>query len=229
MDWISVALAAAPVLREALERLRNANEVRRFFYEFRAAVEDDKHVPHDAKGELAERLFYLLADPTFQSALDNYLERLDITEASSEIESFVRPLVEELVSPEESTDLLAAVMRDVHRAANRAQSSDREANFLQTERILDAIQSQQVGRFAFLDLEWAPDWPQKALAKLGRESAEELARLTSVRERSGLGLYALPPRTRGCKRGALSGVRFHPAQSGQRENPLPSSSPPKHE
>jgi hypothetical protein len=99
-DWISVALAAAPVLREALERLRNANEVRRFFYEFRAAVEDDNHVPHDAKGELAERLFYLLADPNFQSALDNYLERLDITEASSEIESFVRPLVEELVSPE---------------------------------------------------------------------------------------------------------------------------------
>jgi hypothetical protein len=186
MDPFSAALAAAPLLREALEKLRNANVARRFFYKLRDALEQDNHIPQSVRGALAEQAFYLLADPNFQGALDDYLERFDTEGAASEIETFVRPLVEELVEPQETASVIDAVMRDIHRAANRAQETDRDATLLQAERVLEAVrmQGEQMFPIALLDLEWAPDWPQKALASLGRESPGELAQL---KERVGSG------------------------------------------
>jgi hypothetical protein len=75
--------------------------------------------------------------------------------------------------------VLEAAMRAVDIAANRAKQSDRDAIVFQAERIREGVglEMQHSVPVVLLDVEWAPDWPKKALADLGRESPADLAEL----------------------------------------------------
>jgi hypothetical protein len=177
-DPVSVAFSAAPFVREAIERFRSQNEARRFFYVLQQMTRRNADVPEAIRRELAHQLFMLHVDPNFRSPLDDYLDRFDAS-ATAEIEPYIRQRVSALVDGGSTADTVIAVMRDVERALNQAKQSDRDSNFLQAERTINAVQQlgARTAPVALLDLDWAPDWPQRALRKLGEESPGELVEL----------------------------------------------------
>ena len=185
IDPASAALSLAPWVREALERYRNWNVARRFFYKLRAAVEEDERIPHAVRRELGEQLFWLLADPNFHAPLDDYLDRVETFESVKQISTFVEPLVEQRVSPEDRESVIEAVMRHVDTAANRAQRDDRDSMHLQAERLRGEIRgvSERLSPVALLDVEWAPDWPRKALERTTRERRSPCRNRTLVAQR----------------------------------------------
>jgi hypothetical protein len=185
LDPISLLFAAAPWALEALKHFRNQNEARRFFYTWKGSLSRNEDIPHEIRGALADRLFYLLADPNFRSPLDDYLGRLD-SSAVPELEEFVRNAVAALADTSAVESVTAAAMRDLQHAINRAKKSDRDALLLQSERTLSEIQdvARRTAPVALLDVDWAPDWPQRALRKLGKEAPGELVEL---RNRVGTG------------------------------------------
>jgi hypothetical protein len=184
IDPVSAALGAAPFVREAIEKYQNRNEARRFFYHLRHDVSHDSALPHEHRKDVADRLFYLHADPNFIGPLTRYVEQDDVS-AAAEIEPFVHRAVEGLAEWDD-TETVAKLMRHVHSAANQAKRSDRDATFLQAERTIQEVRQTfaSAAPVALLDVDWAPDWPQKALAKLGKEAPAEFA---ALRERIGTG------------------------------------------
>jgi hypothetical protein len=178
VDPVSIGFGLSPYLERALKKYKNQNEVRRFFYELKGAVQKDRAIPEESRKALADRLFYLLADPNFLSPLERYLEHVDQSVLPT-IEEFIRPITYEIVADDRAEAVIDAAMHDVEVAANRAKKSERDAILFQTERIRGDIAqlAQRSAPVALLDVEWAPDWPQKALTDLGKASPAELAEL----------------------------------------------------
>jgi ClpP class serine protease len=156
---IAIGQVALAGVREAWSRLRNRNEVTKFFREFPDVIAEDRHLPWNERTQIAEAASFLGSNPDFIGALDDYLSDDDASAVGR-----MRPRLKETVKrfvddgATEIAPLVEALIEDVHRAVNRAKQSERDAVYLQQQRTRSALAEfqQTVGAVRLLNVEDAP-------------------------------------------------------------------------
>lgn len=179
---IAIGQVVLEGVREVWSRLRNRNEVKNFFRELPDVISEDRHLPWDERGKIAEAASFLGSNPDFIGALDDYLADDDasaVERMRPRLEETIRRFVE--ASDSELVALVDSLADDVHRAVNRAKRSERDAVYLQHERTRSAFAEfqQSVGAVRLLNVEDAPKWTRKALKALGEKAPGELAELVA--------------------------------------------------